>query len=49
MVAPQLRPIQEEDWLLPDTEADVWLDDKRKLMIDQVTFPFGAVLFEIGQ
>lgn len=35
MVAPQLRPIQEEDWLLPDTEADVWLDDKRKLIIER--------------
>lgn len=31
-VAPLLKPIPPEDWLLPDTEAESWLDQKRTLM-----------------
>ncbi|MAI90770.1 DUF3445 domain-containing protein [Ponticaulis sp.] len=31
-MAPQLKPIFETGWLSPDTEADVWLEEKRALM-----------------
>lgn len=33
-IAPALKPIDEANWLLPDTEADDWLLDKRLLMSD---------------
>ncbi len=32
VMAPKLRPIDEGAWLLPDTEAEAWLADKRRLM-----------------
>lgn len=32
LVAPKLKPIAVEDWLFPDTEDEVWLAPKRKLM-----------------
>ena len=32
-LAPNLTPIEERDWLLPDTEAPGWLDEKRELMV----------------
>ncbi|MFN7056654.1 heme-dependent oxidative N-demethylase family protein [Hyphomonas sp.] len=31
-LAPGLKPIEASHWLDPDTEKDVWLDDKRTLM-----------------
>lgn len=31
--APNLSPIEEIDWLLPDTEAADWLGEKRELMV----------------
>lgn len=31
-VAPHLRPINPESWLLPDTESEAWLAQKRVLM-----------------
>ncbi len=30
--APKLKPIEVKDWLLPDTEKDLWLPEKLKLM-----------------
>ena len=30
--APRLRPISPQNWLVPDTEADVWLSQKRHLL-----------------
>lgn len=35
VMAPKLRPIDEGAWLLPDTEAEAWLEDKRGLMVSQ--------------
>lgn len=32
---PRLRPIPPERWLSPDTEATLWLSEKRRLMIDR--------------
>lgn len=32
-MAPNLVPIQEKDWLLPDTEAADWLAEKRELIV----------------
>ena len=32
-MAPNLAPIDEKDWLLPDTEAPDWLEEKRELMV----------------
>ncbi|MDF1681843.1 heme-dependent oxidative N-demethylase subunit alpha family protein [Ponticaulis sp.] len=35
VMAPKLRPIDEGAWLFPDTEAEAWLEDKRRLMVSQ--------------
>ena len=35
VMAPKLRPIDEGSWLFPDTEAEPWLEDKRRLMVAQ--------------
>jgi hypothetical protein len=35
LVAPRLSPIRAEDWLLPDSEAEIWLGPKRDLMHKQ--------------
>ncbi len=41
-LAPGLRPIQEANWFHPDTEAEIWLDEKRRLMQAQRAEVFGA-------
>lgn len=41
-IAPGLKPIAPEDWLLPDNEAETWLSDKRALMRDQRDAVFAA-------
>lgn len=35
VMAPKLRPIEEGAWLFPDTEAEPWLEDKRRLMVEK--------------
>lgn len=40
--SPNLKPIAPEHWLLPDTEADIWLDDKRKLMVNKRSIVVGG-------
>ncbi len=35
VMAPKLRPVEEGAWLTPDTEAEAWLEDKRRLMVAQ--------------
>lgn len=35
VMAPNLRPINEGAWLTPDTEAEVWLEEKHRLMVAQ--------------
>ena len=32
-MAPNLTPIEEAEWLMPDSEALDWLEDKRELMV----------------
>lgn len=32
-MVPNLKPIEEADWLLPDTEAPEWLEDKREILV----------------
>lgn len=41
-LAPGLRPIEETAWLHPDTEAETWLDEKRRLMRERRAEVFGA-------
>ena len=31
-LSPGLRPLHPDAWLMPDTEADAWLDEKCRLM-----------------
>ena len=38
-IAPGLKPIAQDDWLLPDSEAGAWLDAKRALMTRQRKVP----------
>jgi len=35
VIAPALKPLSLEHWLMPDTEADAWLLDKRTLMAER--------------
>lgn len=40
VVAPKLRPISAENWLNPDTEADIWLREKHRLLEQKVDVVF---------
>ena len=42
-IAPGLKPIAQDDWLLPDSEAGAWLDAKRALMTRQRKDVFAAL------
>jgi hypothetical protein len=42
-LVPGLKPIPPEAWLEPDTEAGVWLDEKRALMRSHRRDVFGAI------
>ncbi|MFN3313861.1 MAG: heme-dependent oxidative N-demethylase family protein [Hyphomonas sp.] len=41
-LAPGLKPIEEANWFHPDTEAELWLDEKRRLMRARRADVFGA-------
>ena len=41
-MAPNLHPIDEAAWLLPDTEASAWLPQKRALMLQQRSEGYAA-------
>ena len=41
--APKLSPISEERWLLPDTEAAGWIEEKREIMVRLRAETFAAM------